>query len=187
MPEWDTIVCDTFENNDWGWYEGNEESDISIIDVSIDGGQYIIDVAGKPRSGYKGGVLQWFGIAKAQNFMASMNGKISSKNRGVGWGFTFRGLGNDLYFFIIGKEGWYRLDMLKNGDWFYPIKTKTNSAIKWDDTNNLSVVIEGDKFEFYVNGTLIDSYESDQAFGDEISLVVTADEGASATFSLTMF
>ena len=115
--------------------------------------------------------------------MASIDGKITSKNRGVGWGFTFRGQGNDLYFFIIGKEGWYRLDMLKNGNWFYPIKTKTNSAIKWDDTNNLSIVIEGEKFEFYVNGTLIDSYESDQAFGDEISLVVTADEGASATFT----
>ena len=48
MPEWYTIVCDTFEDNQYGWYEGNEESDISIIDVSVDGGQYIIDVTGKP-------------------------------------------------------------------------------------------------------------------------------------------
>ena len=23
MPEWNTVLCDTFEDNQWGWYEGN--------------------------------------------------------------------------------------------------------------------------------------------------------------------
>jgi hypothetical protein len=73
MPEWNTIVCDTFEDNQWGWYEGNAEDDLAIIDVSVDGGQYIIDVAGKPTSieaaSFNGSACN------AQNFMASIDGK----------------------------------------------------------------------------------------------------------------
>lgn len=181
-PEWQTTVCDTFENNDWGWYERNEEDDLAIIDVSVDDGQYLVDITGKAKSGYKGGVVQWFGFAKGQNFVASIDGKVTSKYHGVGWGLVFRSADHDGYFFLIGKEGWYRLDMQKNGEWFYPITYKTNSAIKWNETNNLTVLADGDNLEFYVNGTLIDSYESDQILGDQIALLVAADEGASATF-----
>lgn len=179
---WKTILCDTFDNSQSDWYVGKDTSDLAEIDVFINNGQYIIDITGKPNTGYKGGVIQWFGLANAQNFMASIDGKISSKNRGVAWGINFRGKDNNFFSFVIGKEGWYRLDMLKNNDWFYPIKTKMNNAIKWDDSNNLSIVAEDEKFYFYVNDILIDSYESDNKFGTEISLVVSADEGASATF-----
>jgi len=38
------------------------------------------------------------------------------------------------------------------------------------------------KRSIYVNGTRIDTYESDEALGDEVSLFISVDEGAKATF-----
>ncbi len=73
--------------------------------------------------------------------------------------------------------------MLKGGKWYSPIRSKGHSAIAWDDTNNLTILIEGDIFHFYVNDELVNSYESDASFGEEISLFIQAAEGASATFT----
>ena len=182
-PEWDTVICDTFDENIYGWYEGIDVSDLASVEVAVTNGQYIIDVIGKPHSGYTSGVTQWFGIGIADNFMISIDGKISSKNRGSTWGFNFRGKDANFYNFGIGKEGQYFLNTLRDGEWKRLINLKTNKAIKWDDAvNTLTIVGDDNKLMFYVNGTLIDNYESDQAFGNELSLFISVDEGASAKY-----
>ena len=72
--------------------------------------------------------------------------------------------------------------MLRGNDWSSLINPKNNNAIKWDDTNNLSIIADGNKFEFYINDKYIDTYESDITFGRELSLFINVNEGASATF-----
>ncbi len=182
MPEWTTVLCDEFEDNRNGWYEGDEEDELSIVDIAVQDGQYVMNVTGKNVSGYQAGVIQWFDMGNGKNFMVSIDGLIESKNRGVTWGFNFWGNDNNFYSFAIGKEGQYYMNMVKDGDWYYLIKTKTNKAIKWDEVNNLSIVVEGNKFTFYANGTRIETYESDEALGDEVSLFISVDEGAKATY-----
>ena len=183
MPEWTTVVCDTFDDNLYGWYEGLDDSDLATVDVAVKDGKYVIDVVGKAHSSYSSGVIQWFGMAGVENFVASIDGRITSKNRGVTWGFNFWGNGSNFYSFTIGKEGQYFMDVLQDGSWKRVMNLKTNKAIQWNDAvNNLTIVAEGDTLTFYVNGTRIDSYKSDQGFGNELSLFINVDEGASATY-----
>jgi hypothetical protein len=181
--EWQTALCDSFDENIYGWYEGLDVSDLATVDVKFSDGQYVVDVVGKPHSGYTSGVTQWFGIYTAKNFMMSIDGRIVSKNRGSTWGINFRGSGSNFYNFGIGKEGQYYLNRLEDNEWKRLINLKTAKPIKWDDAvNNLTVVSDGNQLMFYVNGTLIDTYDSEQSYGDELSLFISVDEGASATY-----
>lgn len=180
-PEWDTVICDTFDENLYGWYEGIDVTDLATVEVAVSDGKYGIDVTGKAHSGYSSGVIQWFRMGNVGDFMVSIDGRIISKNRGVTWGFNFRGKDSNFYSFAVGKEGQYFMDMLKDNEWKRLMNVKTNKAIKWDDAvNNLTIVAEGNKMTFYVNGTLIDTYDSEQSFGDELSIFINVDEGASA-------
>lgn len=181
--EWGTVLCETFDDNIFGWYEGFDVSDLATVDVKLNNGQYVVDVVGKPHSGYTSGVTQWFGIGSVKNFMLSVDGRIVSKNRGSTWGINFRGQGSNFYNFGIGKEGQYYLNRLQDNEWKRLINLKTAKAIKWDDAvNNLTVINDGNSMMFYVNGTLVDTYDSEQSYGDEIALFISVDEGASATY-----
>lgn len=180
--DWEIIFCEEFDDNSWDWWTGSDISDLRTMTATLEGGKYTIDVIGNAHSNYSSGVIQWFYIPDAENFTISIDGEIYSNNRDVSWGINFWGNDLNFYSFGIGKEGWYFLDMLENDDWKTLINTKSNNAIYWDGTNNLSIVVEDDKFMFYVNNTLIDSYESDYQMGDEISLFIQLAEGASATY-----
>jgi hypothetical protein len=181
--DWSTIICDGFDDNLSGWYEGFDDSDLASVEVAVENGKYVVDVIGKAHSSYSSGVVQWFGITETENFVASIDGRITSKNRDVTWGFNFWGKGDNFYSFLIGKEGQYFLDVLEDGEWTRVMKVKTNKAIKWDDAvNNLTIVAEDGALTFFVNGTRIDTYKSEQPFGNELSLAINVAEGASAKF-----
>jgi hypothetical protein len=181
--EWPIIICDAFDDNDDGWYEGFDDSELGTVEVAVQDGKYVIDVAAKAHSSYTSGVINWFGIAEVENFVASIDGRITSKNRGISWGFNFWGNGNNFYSFTIGKEGQYFLDILEDGEWTRVMNLKTNKAIKWDDSvNNLTIIAEDGTLTFYVNGTRIDTYKSEEQFGNELSLFINVDEGANAKY-----
>lgn len=181
--EWPTIICDGFDDNLNGWYEGFDDSDLGTVEVGVQDGKYVVDVVGKAHSSYSSGIINWFGIAEVKNFVASIDGRITSKNRDVSWGFNFWGNGNNFYSFTIGKEGQYFLDVLEDGDWTRVMNLKTNKAIKWDDAvNNLTIIAEDGTLTFYVNGTRIDTYKSEQQFGNELSLFINVAEGANAKY-----
>ena len=182
-PDWSTITCDEFVDNSYGWYEGLDDSDLALVEVAVEDGKYVVDVTGKAHSGYSSGVIQWFGITGAENFVASIDGSMESKNRGVSWGFNFWGSGSNFYSFTIGKEGQYFMDVLEDGDWTRVMQLKTNKAIEWGDAvNNLTIVAEDGVLTFYVNGERIDSYQGGDPYGTEISLFINVDEGASASY-----
>jgi hypothetical protein len=181
--EWPTIICDGFDDNLNGWYEGFDDSDLGTVEVAVEDGKYVIDVIAKAHSSYSSGVINWFGIAETENFVASIDGRITSKNRDVTWGFNFWGQGSNFYSFSIGKEGQYFMDVLEDGEWTRVMNVKTNKAIKWDDAvNNLTVIAEDGTLTFFVNGTRIDTYKSEQTFGNELSLAINVAEGANAKY-----
>lgn len=180
---WETIFCEEFNDNSWEWYTGADISDLRTITAELKNGKYVVDITGNAHSSYLSGVVQWFYVPDARNFMITVDGEIESHNRDISWGINFLGNGDSFYSFGITKEGRYYLDMLEEGDWITLISSKSNKAINWDESNNISIVVDGDKFMFYINDTLIDSYESDLDFGDYLAVFVQLAEGASAEFT----
>jgi len=141
-----------------------------------------VDFTGKNIQGYTNGVIKWLNIAEARDFTMSVKGKIISKFDNATWGIAFRGEGSNFYSLMFSNLGTYWLEQLKSNKWTTLIQTRAHSAIRWDEENELTLVAGGDTFEFYMNGELVNSYESSSLSGKEISLSVWTAEGVTARF-----
>lgn len=64
-----------------------------------------------------------------------------------------------LYAFLISSDGYFEFSKKENDTWVTPSNWTKSSAIKTgDETNRLKVVARGDKFDFYDNDVLLNSY-----------------------------
>lgn len=179
---WPIIFCDTFDDNRNNWELGAGSSDLEESNTSIEHGKLIMDFSGKAVSSYTSGVIRWTSITDAYNFMLTITGKINSVNRDVTWGIAFRGDQSGFYVFDIGNQGWYYFSSFVDSKHTILIPVRSNSIIRWDEENTLTIIAEGDQFEFYVNGQLLDSFESSQLRGSVIYLTTWLAEGATAVF-----
>lgn len=65
-----------------------------------------------------------------------------------------------LYAFLISSDGYFQFSKKENDTWVTPSNWTKSSAIKTgNETNRLKVVARGDKFDFYDNDLLLNSYE----------------------------
>ncbi len=106
---------------------------------------------------------------------------MECKYRDCGWGIAFGG-NNKYYLFRINREGWYTLELRKDNKWFSPLPWKSTNAFIWDANNKIDVVVDGNKFQFYVNDRLISNYEGEYLTNSEISLAVDMGEGVTAKY-----
>jgi hypothetical protein len=186
--EWPIIYCEEFNDNRNNWQIGQFDADLVTTTTKIQDGAFILEKIGKPKSGYKGGgVVSWYRLASASDFAVSATVKITSTNRDVAWGFTFRqenSNSKNFYDFEIYKLGNYNFLKLSEGVWKPLLLNKSNNAIQQDSENTLTIVGEGNKFTFFVNGELINSYSDASISGSIISLAMTQAEGATATYTI---
>jgi hypothetical protein len=183
MPEWKTRLCETFENNTRGWVVGSQSSDMMNAEIKIEGGKYIIDYGGKAVKGYTSGVGSAIFIGDAADFAVTIKGKFDSDNKYVGWGVVFRSSqAKDGYAFRISREGKYGLQRIEGGKLFTLIAAKSSSLIKLDQDNVLSVVANGNHFDFYINDTKVNSYEDSKLTGTRLNLALYLQEGATTVY-----
>ena len=80
------------------------------------------------------------------------------------YGIWMRNQGNgSFYAFLISSDGYFEYAKKDNGTWVMPSNWTKSSAIKTgEETNRLKVVAKGDKFDFYDNDVLLDSYVDSQ-------------------------
>ena len=186
--EWPVIYCEEFNDNRNNWAIGQFDADLVTTTTEMQDGKFILEKVGKPKSGYSGGgVVSWYKLASASDFAVSATVKITSKNRDVAWGFTFRQDNlntKNLYDFEIYKQGTYNFLKLSEGVWTPLLLNKSNNAIQQNAENTLTIVGEGNKFTFFVNGELINSYSDSSISGTIISLAMTQAEGATATYTI---
>ena len=178
--DWETVYCDNF-NFDSGW--GSSDSNDLVKSIyQVENGKLVVDFTGKNTQGFMSGVVHWYTFAEESDFTVSLKGKIISKFENATWGINFRGSGADFYSFMVSNNGQYWLQQLKSNKWDDLIRVRAHNTIKWDEENELIIVCEGDSFDFYINGTLINSYESSALSGKEISLSIWTAEGVIARF-----
>ena len=186
--EWPVIYCEEFNDNRNNWQIGQFDADLVTTTTKIQEGKFVIEKVGKPVSGYKGGgVVSWYKLASASDFAVSATVKLTSKNRDVAWGFTLRQESSgakNFYDFEILKQGNYFFQKLSEGVWTPLLVNKSNNAIQQNAENTLTIVGEGNKFTFYVNGELINSFSDGSISGSVISLAMTQAEGATATYTI---
>lgn len=182
-PEWKTKLCETFDNNSRGWVVGDQSTELMNSDIKIEGGKYIIDYGGKAVKGYDTGTGSRIIIGDSADFAVTIKGKFDTDNKYVGWGVVFRSSQvKDGYMFRISHEGLYAFQRIEGGALFSLIPAKSSGLIKSDQDNTITVVAEGNHFDFYINDSLINSYDDAKLTGTKLYMVLWLAEGAKSVF-----
>ena len=182
-PEWKIRLCETFDNNTKGWIVGDQSNELMNADVRIEGGKYIIDYGGKAVKGYDTGTGSRIILGDAADFAVTIKGKFDTDNKYVGWGVVFRSSqAKDGYMFRISREGLYAFQRIEGGALFSLIPAKSTGMIKLDQDNTITVIAEGNHFEFYINDSLINSYDDDKLTGSKLFMAIWLAEGAKSVF-----
>jgi hypothetical protein len=179
---WKTILCEDFDSSSNNFSVGKNPS--YGTDNKIEGGKYIINYDSKNSSGYTTGLSYYQQFSEASDYFLSINGKIDSNFRDNIWGVVVRGF-NDGYSFAIDNNGSYYLTYLGasgGNNYIGNLDYGRNSAIKWGKDNNIIAIVEGKLISFYVNGSLILSYETDDSSSKEISFFLWAAEGVRVSY-----
>lgn len=182
--EWTTILCDTFDSNQNNWWTGTDLD--NSLTVKIANGKYIIDYTSKNVTGYKTGFYTALNLTEAQDYVVSLTGKIISHYKDCHWGIVVRGDYQSGYEFSIDNQGHYFLTYYGEtpNDYIGNIKVGSHSAIRWEEPNTITALVEGDNLSFFVNEVPIMTYQSDNSTGREISWSIWAAEGVSAVYEL---
>ena len=179
--EWETIVCDTFDNNKNNWWTGLD-TDIGV-DINIHGGKYYIDYSSENATGYTTGFYTALQVGEAKDYVVSLTGKMTSVYKQCNWGLIVRGDWDEGYEFFVDNQGNYFLT--NNGasnSYIGNIKYGSHNAIRWDSENTITILVEGNKMSFYVNGKPIISHEANNSTKTQISWSVWAAEGVTVLY-----
>ncbi len=183
--EWTTIICDTFDNNLNNWWTGTDP-DYNNVSIKIANGKYIIDYRSENVSGYKGGFYYALNFINAKDYVVSLTGEIISNYKNCHWGIVVRGDYQSGYGFSIDNQGNYYLTYLAetSNNYMGNIKAGSHSAIRWEEPNTITALVEGDNLTFFVNEVPIITYQADNSTRPEISWLIWAAEGVSAVYEL---
>lgn len=182
-PEWKISLCETFDDNSRNWLVGEQGSDVINADAKIEDGKYIIDFSGKAGKNYSTGVGSALYIGDVTDFVVTVKGKFDTDNKFVGWGFLYRSdQDRNGYAYRIFQEGKYGLQRMEGGKLFTLIPAKASNLIKKGADITLSIVAEGDHFDFYINDSLVNSYDDAKLNGKRLNLALYLQEGAKAVF-----
>lgn len=86
---------------------------------------------------------------------------------------------DNFYRFEISGDGYYSFDLMQDDEWITLIDWTESSAIRQgNDTNTITVVCEGDRFAFYVNGQYLEDYRHNTFPSGDIGLLAGTIEEA---------
>jgi hypothetical protein len=182
--DWETVYCDTFDENLYGWELGIDYE--NGLETDIKNGKLILDFNPENQSGYSTGFSLANPIYGAENYVLNILGEMKSKFKNCTWGVLVNGYYDTGVAFDIDNQGnFYVTDYGYSGDIYIGnADSGSNSAIKWDAPNTITVLAEGGKFLFFVNDTMLASYEPSDTDKVNVSLSSWAAEGVLVTYEI---
>lgn len=182
-PEsWQVALCETFEDNSYGWQEEVQDNPYAAYTSTVAGGKFVIDYRGKNFAGFTRSALTWFDVAEAEDFILSVSGQIDSAFSDSSWGIAFRGNGEDFFLFSILNDDTYKFEIFEDNRWIPLITPKQTNLIKVGEPNTVRIEAGGQDFFFSINGEMVNQFNGALLEGAKIQLVVTAKEGASVLY-----
>lgn len=154
---------DDFSNPDSGW-DIREGSDASTVYQS---GQYHITV----------NEIDWVAwgnpYSHFDDFVLEVDATQVAGTDDNDFGILLRYVDVDnFYRFEISGDGYYSFDLMQDNEWLTLIEWTESDAIRQGtSTNTITVVCDGPKFEFYVNGVYLDEYRDNTFPSGDIGLL----------------
>jgi hypothetical protein len=183
--DWPVTLCETFDDNQNNWLVESQDNSYSTYNIDVVDGAYTLDYTAKAFAQFKQTALSWFPITQAQDFALSVTTLMDSEFQSNSWGIAFRADENmnSFFLFSIYNDGTYAFEIYENGNWIPLISQRVFGGIQPGEPNKLTVVAEGGDFSFYINDEPVNTFSGGLLTNNGIQLLVSAKEGASATYS----
>lgn len=179
--DWETVLCENFDDNSFQWDVGLD-ADFGI-DSKMSNGKYTIDYNSKNTTGYTTGLSLAVPFFESKDFVLTILGEMDSVFKQCNWGLMVNGFFDTGISFNIDNQGNYFItDSNIQGNYIGNGESGSNSAIKWDEPNTITVVANDELLTFLVNGVVITSYEYDYSNNNTISLSLWAAEGVNVVY-----
>ena len=179
--DWEINLCETFEE-ETSLFVGEGENSSARLEE----GKYIISYATKVDKGYTYGKVNPIALPKARDYVLSVQGQIQSNFKATAWGVFVRSTANDLtYFFMVNDRGEYTLTGSTSAEgarFLGNIARGKHNAIRWQEENTITAVIEGPLMDFYVNDELVLQHVANNFDQEYLGIILWGGEGISADF-----
>jgi hypothetical protein len=182
-----TVFCEKFDDNSNNWPIGSGSGSLSLTGTAIENGVLILDVSGFTADGEEAAVLHFLPpMAYADDYLFQAAGKINSSSTQAAWGLAFEGeySGSSLskYIFLISNDGQYTLVKFENSQLAPILQPTENVAINKHKDNTITIVNDSSYYEFYVNGTLLETMQLPKLEDNGLMLAVIVAAGVDAEF-----
>jgi serine/threonine-protein kinase len=181
--DWDAVVNDAFDDNGNGWIESEASDDWGSVSRTVVDGTYRWEIQADQAVG------RWCtpdlpesdGIVA--DFYLAVDAQRLSGPEAAAYGLVFRQRAESYYLFSVRDDGYYQFSLWHEYQWKPTIDWTETEEILPGETNRLSVIGRGERFEFYINDAFIATAENDQLPSGETGLSVsTAATDGTAVF-----
>ena len=163
------LFQDDFGDKNSGW----EVGDYDTGDVGYKDGIYFV------RSEGGGGVMWGVANRSFENIIIEVDATqtLAPSNNNNAFGIKCREQGGDGYGFEISGDGYYSIQIIKNGDWEPLVEWTTSDVIhQGNATNRIRAVCDGPHLAMFVNGELLAEVEDSTYTEGDISLTAATFE-----------
>lgn len=174
----DILFKETFTSATNGWETGAIENELGLEEVTIADGVYTLQVTAN-EAFYAERELP---NQEFSNFVLTLDITPHDSQDHYSYGLTFRqNEALESYVIELGNDGLYAV-FLFTGEWTILQDWTFAEAIKAGETNKLTIIADGNRLTFLVNGEPLTTIEDDTLSTGAIGLVVEIfEEGQSAT------
>ncbi len=159
---------DYFDSDANGWSTGQFEDEYTVDDIAIEDGKYTLNIMAM-QSAY---VERNPPNQEFSDFILTLEATPYDTAEHYSYGIAFRenaeGHG---YSFEIGNDGLYAV-LLFDGEWKKLKDWSSTDAIRIGETNELTIIADGEIMTFFVNGQELTTLEDDVVSAGTIGLVV---------------
>jgi len=170
---WEQFVADAFDDNNNQWLISEYEDDWGRVSRQVTDSTYrwVIN-ADQPVGRWCTPELNGEGSA-VSDFYVSVDAQRLSGPETAAYGLILRLTEGRYYLFSVRDDGYYQFSLWLGDTWQPVVDWTQTTLLVSGEANHLTVVAEGDRFEFYINDEFADKAEDNQLPEGEVGLSVS--------------
>jgi serine/threonine-protein kinase len=184
VPEtWAVVVADDFDDNANNWIVSEYDDDWGRVTREMAAGAYRWTIDADQAVGrWCTPDLQEGEDGTVNDFFVTVEVQRLQGPESAAYGLVLRHVEGNYYLFSVRDDGYFQFSLWYGYAWQPIVDWTETLAVEPGEINRLAARVAGDRFELYINGTLVTEAENDQLEAGEAGLAIataaTGDDAA---------
>lgn len=174
VPEtWTVVVADVFDDNENNWIVSEYDDDWGSVTREMDEGVYRWTIDADQAVGrWCTPDLQQGEDGAVDDFFVTVEVQRLQGPESAAYGLVLRHVEGNYYLFSVRDDGYFQFSLWYGYAWQPIVDWTQTLAVQPGEVNRLAARVEGDRFELYINDSLVTEAESDQLEAGEAGLAI---------------